>query len=555
MTRLPSRLLLLLLLVPLALHAASPLPRESLPTLELPAYATPPDSEIELPPLPPEWLGERPAGLHFTLRKIHFSGNRAINDEALHALLAPYHNQRVNIADLEEMRLALTRHYIAAGYINSGAILPDQPIRNGEVTFHLYEGRLDQVRIRGQGRLREAYLLQRLGSDQEILHIGRLQQRFQQLLSDPLIERLNGALHPGVQPGEAWLDLEVTRAKPYQLGVTLDNHRTPSVGEQSLRLDGELHNLSGWGDRLALEFSASEGVKEGNLRWRLPVGHRPATLSLGLEGSETSVVEGVLARAGVNIRSRFSALHLGYQWPLLQQLEQRLLLGVAFDLRTSNTRFFDGRGYPAAAGIEEDGAARTRVLRFSQEYSQRDSTNAMALRSTFNLGTPWFDATRHPSGPDGRYLSWIGQGRYAHRFSDHGQLLLTTSLQWSDRSLLPQERLAIGGAKSVRGYRENQQVRDQGGFLSVEYRRPLESGLGQQPGELHWALFADGGKGWNRGQFRDEKPLTSVGAGLLWQYQRLRAELYLAKALTAPPASDGYSLQDDGIHLRLRAEW
>lgn len=57
--------------------------------------------------------------------------------------------------------------------------------------------------------------------------------------------------------------------------------------------------------------------------------------------------------------------------------------------------------------------------------------------------------------------------------NDRSRLLLRASAQLSDDPLMSLEKLAIGGVDTVRGFRENTYVRDNGVALSVEMQLPV----------------------------------------------------------------------------------
>ena len=53
----------------------------------------------------------------------------------------------------------------------------------------------------------------------------------------------------------------------------------------------------------------------------------------------------------------------------------------------------------------------------------------------------------------------------------------------------------------------------------------------------------------------DADSLLSVGVGLLWALDSsYSAELYVGQKIEDVPATGEHNLQDDGIHLRLRAQ-
>ena len=83
-----------------------------------------------------------------------------------------YIGKSVTTEGLEEIRQALTRLYVGAGYINSGAVLPDQTVDGGVVLYRLVEGKLTDVNLtyidprdptrQVKGRLRPKYVISRV---------------------------------------------------------------------------------------------------------------------------------------------------------------------------------------------------------------------------------------------------------------------------------------------------------------------------------------------------------------------------------------------------------
>src|ERR1044071_8274475 len=71
------------------------------------------------------------------VREFRFDGNTVYSDEVLSKATAPYVNRPITLDDLEEARRAITLQYVTNGYVNSGAILPDQSVRDGIVTYRI----------------------------------------------------------------------------------------------------------------------------------------------------------------------------------------------------------------------------------------------------------------------------------------------------------------------------------------------------------------------------------------------------------------------------------
>jgi len=289
-----------------------------------------------------------------------------------------------------------------------------------------------------------------------------------------------------------------------------------------------------------------------NAAFEFPLTPQGARLSLSYEQNYSEIIEDMLSIT--DIESEFQAAEISLEHPLINQLNRKFSIGLALALRESRT-WLVVKPQPLAPGVQDDGFARTSVLRFSQEFSDRTPNQVLAARSTFNLGLDQFDATINRNQPDGRYFSWVGQLRYARKTALPGaQWIVSAGVQLSSDQLLPQEQFAVGGANSVRGYRENHYVRDNGWNLSLEYRHPLFGTTADSEwGVLQLAPFADVGNGWDRHHYSADDTISSIGLGLIWNYRSIRATLYAAKALKHIDLESTRNLQDDGLHFQIEA--
>jgi hemolysin activation/secretion protein len=95
----------------------------------LPPLTTPEPSESELVP-----------GIRVFVRKIQITGSTVFTSEQFSSLIAPYLDKEVTSEDLEALRVALTRLYVNRGYVNSGAILPDQTVADGVISYQIIAG-------------------------------------------------------------------------------------------------------------------------------------------------------------------------------------------------------------------------------------------------------------------------------------------------------------------------------------------------------------------------------------------------------------------------------
>src|SRR6266446_5315853 len=192
-----------------------------------------PAPQIVLPPAPlrPDEEAGVPSVSIF-VREIRVEGSTVFSNQEITRVTERYTNRRLTAEDLEALRIELTLLYVNKGYVNSGAILPDQATTGGVVTFRIIEGELTRIDLDGNRWFRSSYLTKRLSLDAEPpLNINALREQLRLLLEDQRIQRLNAELKPGLKPGEGVLNVLVEERTPYKLWLDFDNYQSPSVGE------------------------------------------------------------------------------------------------------------------------------------------------------------------------------------------------------------------------------------------------------------------------------------------------------------------------------------
>ncbi len=523
-------------------------PGEKLPPL--PEYKKPEEApKLGLPPVKPP--AERvPFALRVFVRAYRITGNTVFPAEELKKITSPFENRTVTNTELEELRQRLTRLYISRGYINSGAVVPDQKLVDGIVEIRIIEGRLTRVDVEGTKHFQSDYFAKRLEQHAgPPLNVRNLEQELQILLQNPLIARINAQLAPGERPGEAVLKVQVAEAPPYDFGVLVDNKLSPSLGEVRVVLQGEYRNLTGRGDVLSGEFGSAQGIDgDLNLHYVVPVTSRDTAVSFFYQRAKSHVVQEPFN--ALDIQSDIETVGMGVSRPVYRTPARQVLLSASLERRKGETSLL-GVPFSFSPGVQ-NGESVVSVLRLVQDFANRKRNEVIAARSTFSFGLDAFGATINDTGPDGRFVTWLGQFQWARRFGERGhQLFFRLEGQLANDPLLPIEQFSVGGLDSVRGYRTNQMVRDRGYSASLEYRLPVF----HNPVDLRnlqFAAFVDTGSARNKeGPNPAPTNLTSVGVGLVWDPgPKLHAELYVADALDNVE-NPGNSIQDSGIFFRL----
>lgn len=518
-----------------------------------------PEPAMELPPVePPEPEAPISVGPTFVLRSVSIEGNTVINDAALEAVAEKYLNHPVSTTQLHELRRELTMVYVNAGYINSGAVLPDQKVENGVVRFLIVEGELSQIEVEGNEKVSTSYFTDRIGlSDGPPLNVDALQERMQIMLEDPRVERINSTLEPGDRPGESKLAVDVTEGQRTSLQITFDNNRSPSVGEIQAGMHVQLQNFTSVAERVLFDWWQTKGLTDINGRLEIPVSAQDTMAFARVQYSSADVVEPPGSDIGVSSESQ--DLELGISHPIYREVGKTFSVSVSLNPRRSET-FLLGRPFSFSPGVQ-DGVSLVVPLRIGLNWLDRSRLQVLAARSIFSFGLPIFGATRNDGSlPDGTYFAWLGQAQWVRRWTDGGiNTVLRADAQLTPNSLLPLEQFTVGGPLSVRGYRTNQMVRDSGYAASAEVRIPIFKlpieGISQgfADGTVELAPFFDLGGGWNtQSPTPDPSFISSIGAGLRWNISRdVYANLYYAEALNNVPQNQSGSLQDDGISFQI----
>ncbi len=494
------------------------------------------------------------------VKQFKFEGNTVFSEAELRKVIADYENRQISAEELQEVRNKITLHYVEKGYINSGAIIPDQQVQQGVVTLQVIEGKLTQVNINGTSWLRQRYLRPRLldSNPNTILNINDLQKRLQLLQQNNLIQRINAELSPDVNLGEGILNVNVVENRPYQLSFKINNHRSPSIGAYRGEIEGIHYNLTGNGDRLLARYGITEGLNDYALEYSLPITADDLTLTVRAERSQAQVVAEPFRE--LEIRSQAKTYAAGLTYPIYRTPNQTLTLGLQLELRESQTFLLKDLPYAFSSCVPlEDAESRIPIVHFTQDWLDRSRTHVVAARSSFNVGFDGLNA-KVDSSCSPNFVTWLGQFQWLSRLSFlDSQLLFRTDVQLANKELLPLERFSIGGASTVRGYRENELTRDNGVVTSLEWRIPIyrlpipNISQDSDDGWIQLAPFIDYGHSWNvKGSTPSPKDIYSIGLGIRWApSDKLWAEAYWGKALRNLPEPEDEDLQDKGWHFEL----
>ncbi len=538
---------------------------------ELPA---PSHRQVLPAPSPESDDGNSPTAASHGMRvtTIAVKGNTVIPDTDVAAVTAPFSHRHLSPENLQELRRRLSLLYYNAGYVNSGVLLPATLPEQGALTLEAVEGELNDIELVPAGRLSPARVKARVRSGlARPLNIYDLQDSLLRLELNPLVRKVNATLIPGLSPGTADLQLQVEEARAMRLMLSADNYRSPTVGSERGMVSLENLNLTGRADRLALAASASEGLKDGYIEYSLPLNTWNTQLKLGYQRGDSTVIEEPFD--DLDIESETESWGVSLLHPVIDRLDRTVTVSTALSYSHSETVLL-GKPFSFSLGAR-NGEITSTSIGVGAEWIERLDESVLALRSSLRFGLDWFDATTIPDGfptrqpdtgariPESDFTALLTQFQYARRMPWlRSQLVFSAVWQQAFDPLLSVEKFAVGGFYSVRGFRENQLVRDSGASASVEWRIPiLADGSGVSRWNLTAVPFIDYGRSWDYDDnLSTHKParISSVGMGLRWlptdyTYVSVFYGERIADDDVPPPSED--SLQDDGFHFSVAFNW
>jgi hemolysin activation/secretion protein len=441
-------------------------------------------------PAPPE-PGPAPA-VRFTLKEIRFSGNTAIPDDVLRALLQDFIGKTLDFNMLKEAAARVQRYYRDRGFFLAVAYLPAQEIRAGAVEIAVLEGRLGRVDllVAPQARLRESYV--RGGLD------ANLQPG--QLITQAAIERPLLLLRdlPGItvsstigpsstQTGAADLRVDVQESeRRFEAFVDFDNFGNRFTGEYRAGLNLNGNNLTGYGDLLSVRGLVSErgDLRFGRIAYLVPAGYYGTRLGASYTRFEYRLGENfaALQAHGEGDVATVYALH-----PLIRSRNANLFVQLALE----QAKFADRVDAPPTLAENRKVTAR----RFGPVGDVRDALLGGGV-NTYSLA--YTDGTL--SGADtasglanGNFARWNADLRRQQRLTNDSYLLLLFSGQAASRNLSASEKFLLGGPTGVRAYPTGEAPGDSGYLVSAEWRYTLARDT--LPGsDLAISVFYDRGR-------------------------------------------------------------
>ncbi|WP_146150941.1 ShlB/FhaC/HecB family hemolysin secretion/activation protein [Allosphingosinicella deserti] len=479
----------------------------------------------------------------------------------------------------------LNRALVTAGFVNSGLLVSERSrIADGILELRLIEGRLvppdpdrEAISVEFAGGkdkgLGGEYVRRRFPSAQGApLSAFAIERDFRLLAESAGIRTINADLRPGARPGEASLHVLVEPERRGDISLGYANDRSPAVGSDRLSAAGYLRNAFTSGDLVSAEIGYTEGVEDAQISYATPFLSPRTSLTVRGSYNDAAVIDRPLLP--LDIRAEDRAVEGGFVHRFVEEPlapgavpgrwspSRTLSAGLLFGYRSQRSFLF-GEPFSFAPG-SKDGRSRYGVVRLTGDYVVRGVKQVLAVSATASMG---LGGTRSDLpgilNPDAHFLAGLVQANYARRLGPPGlELRARLAGQIASGILYSGERLSIGGQGTVRGYRENSFLVDQGAIGSAELAWSFDlAGQAADGKRFAWGaftalLFADAAYADNQAAPQPPRSfIAGLGAGLSWTpSDAITLSVARGEALRDVPRSGSKDLQDQGWHFRISVQ-
>ncbi len=464
-------------------------------------------------PAPP-----RPAGTSFTLNDLRLNGVKALSNEELQSITAPYIGRDVTLGDLEALAKAITARYKERGYFLAQAVLPVQTVRDGIVEISVIEGRLGKVDVvvAPDAPLSEARVRGFLAPLQPGEAVNApAYERAMLLLSDQPGIKVSSGLQEGGQTGTTDLSVEVAAAPRWAFTGEADNHGTKESGRY--RVGGTARWLSpfGIGDNLdaRVMVSNNNALQFGRVSYEAPIGTSGLRAGLGL--ARVSYELGGQF-ADLEAQGRANVFDVSLNYPLIRQRQQNLFLRLSADSKDLNDeiRTFDFNSKKRVRGLGLGWTWERRDDVLGGGYWASSGTlyhGSLSIRDPQSLADDQAFGGRHTEGGFSKLSFQVSR---LQAIVPRHSLYLSVGGQWASKNLDASEKLALGGARAVRAYPSGELLADQGLIGTVEWRWSVNE-------ELTPFVFYDAARGKlarrpSPSDGENSRSLRGYGIGMSW---------------------------------------
>ncbi len=469
-----------------------------------------------------------PSVLTLTVTGFDVQGENPLSAEETARVVAPHRGEHTGIKSIEAAADALQKAINDKGFAFYRVVLPAQKPEGGLIVLKVVRFAVDSVRVTGNKHFSEANIQAAIPALRSgVPPDARLVARSLAISNENPAKRAAVHLRENTEGNAIDAEIQVEDRAPQQVFASVSNTGTSETGSWRTSIGYQHANLFDRDHILTASFTTSpdhfDDVKQYGLFYAVPLYALGDSLSAFFVYSD--VTQGTVADffqvsgAGKFFGARYThALdkHNAYGHKLVATLEERLF--------ENNVKVI-----ASGAAIGVDVGSTPLSLRYEGSYLWTDKDPQQPARGSasfyvegsHNLGIgPDNNQTSYRANRAGADRAW-SLARYGAEMTLRLPAKWTLNgrfdAQWAGEPLIAAEQFGMGGASSVRGFREREVSGDDGYRINLELWSPPVA-------ESVWFLaFVDAGhrRLYDPPPGQDSKEnLASVGVGLRWNWRK-----------------------------------
>ena len=436
------------------------------------------------------------------LQEVVIKGNTKVTSDKLNSLLTVTKGSILNSKALNENVRAMEGYYRDQGYIltkvSDVAMSP-----GGILTLTINEGMVEAIEIKGNDKTKDYVITREMKlKPNQPFNVKDAKRSMQKVYNLGFFEDVNMKLNPGKEPNAIVFETTVVEQKTGRF----------SIGGGYSKSDGMIgiievgdDNFRGTGDKVKLhwEFGGNASNRNYEVSYNRPWLDAKQT-SLGFSFYDmTNEYTDYYDDGGT--RATYDKQRKGWDITLGRPQGEYVQNYIALKSRKDRyAEYVSGEDYNANATYLTDNFGLTRSVSLMRVYDSRDNVfsptegNRIALTAEF---------AGKSLGGDFDYNKYTAESRNYLRVGRNQIVALRGSIGYADGKMPDSGRFAVGGADTLRGYRDDQFKGDKMLAASAEYRFPVAS-------KVEGVVFTDIGKAWTGEGYKLNDLEGSVGVGV-----------------------------------------
>jgi hemolysin activation/secretion protein len=397
----------------------------------------------------------------FQIRGFAIEGNTVFDKDRLMETLGSFTGPGKTAEDVERARDALERTYHKAGYPAVLVNIPEQTVDDGIVRLVVIESKLGRIRVTGNRYFTMEKILKDLPSFRtgEILYVPDIQRDLETVNRSPDL-KVAPVLMPGKELGTVDVELKVEDRLPLHGSLELSNRSSHDTTDLRLNALMRYDNLWQKDHSVSIQFQTSPEDRD-----EVQVLAGSYVLPSPFSRNHLVAVYGVWSDSDTAFGEGFQVVGKG------QLIGGRYVMGLTGQGRYEHnvTLGLDYKDFDESVGFEGGEDTKTPItympLSFGYSASLPDASGVTRFSAGLNMAFRGlvtdqreFETKRY--GARGNYIYVTGGVERTQKLPARMGLFLKVDGQAADQPLISNEQYSAGGMRSVRGYKESEELGD-----------------------------------------------------------------------------------------------